>query len=126
MSKFIIAAKQIEEVAARLESRGHQSAPELRKIAQYIHDMSMGDMGSGPVPYQMEGGAPNPIIQPFAQIKQVEPSDDREVHKAGVTFKAPKGVSEADIMHVMMDSVRDLGVEIDGFTWQRSESKSKN
>ncbi len=126
MSKLTIAAKQIEDVAARLESRGHKSAPELRKIAQYINQMGMGDMEVGAAPYSMEGGAPNPIIQPFAQIKQIEPNDDREVHKAGVTFKAPKGVPEADIMHVMMDSVRDLGVEIDGFTWQRSESKSKN
>jgi hypothetical protein len=124
MSKLTVAANQISEVAKRLEARQNSAAPELRRIAQYLNDLE-GQVSA--MPFGMDGGmAPHPMIQPFAQIKQVEPADDREVHKAGVTFKAPKGVSEADIMHAIMDSVRDLGVEIDGFTWQRSESKAKH
>ena len=122
MSKLTTAAKQIEAVAKSLAARGHKSAPELLKIAQYVDDMAFQPPQA---PYNIEGG-PSPVIQPFAQIKQVEPSDSRETHKAGVTFKAPKEVSEADIMHAMMNAMRDLGVEIDGFTWQRSDSKSKN
>lgn len=124
MSKLTVAANQISEVAKRLEARQNPAASELHRIAQYLSDM---EGQASTMPFSMDDGMiPHPMIQPFAQIKQVEPSDDREVHKAGVTFKAPKGVSEADIMHAIMDSVRDLGVEIDGFTWQRSESKSKH
>jgi hypothetical protein len=123
MNKLIVAANQISEVASRLESRQNSTAPELRRIAQYLNDMASQAPAAS---LGLDGSpAPHPIIQPFARIKQVETNDDREVHKAGVTFKAPKGVSEAEIMHAIMDSVRDLGVEIDGFTWQRSESKSK-
>ena len=124
MSKLTVAANQISEVASRLEARQNSVAPELRRIAQYLGDL---ESKVSAMPFGMDGGpAPHPIIQPFAQMKQIEPTDDREVHKAGVTFKAPKGVSEAEIMHTIIDSVRDLGVEIDGFTWQRSESKTKH
>jgi hypothetical protein len=114
-------ADTLLKIATRLEAKeaGSETVEQLKKIAQYLTP-------SSPVPsFDYAGGGPNPNIQPFAQIKQVEPTDDREVHKAGVTFKAPKDVSESDIMHAIMSAVRDLGVEIDGFTWQRSELKQK-
>jgi hypothetical protein len=110
-------ANRITIVADSLGKKGSPMSEELRRIAQYLSsgdDSIMHDM-----PY-------NPMIQPFAKITEAPPKDDRETHTTSVTFKVPEGVSEAEIMHAIMNSVKDLGVDIDGFSWKKSETKGKN
>lgn len=125
MNNIRTAANEIIRVAERLEKRGHELAPELRKIAQYMMtDPMVGEQPMMGEQFQPSaGGAFHPLIQPFAQMKEVVPVDDRDIHTCSITFKLPKGVSQADIMRMILQNCEDMGAEADGFQWQRKESK---
>lgn len=136
MSKNIQeAAQRIEAVAKRLAMRNHGAAPELQRIAQYL--AGMGEMPMTmpmampeTMPMAMEyanHGDMHPNISSFVKMKADKKDDDGfETHVCSVTFKAPEGVDQGDIMKAILKICEEIGVEAHGFKWSKSEGRRKD
>lgn len=141
--------QMIEGVATRIASRKPERAAELRKIAQFLGDPNQGEgmirefnpEGASQNPgvpfspealagdYSMPVGQPrggHPDIEPFVNMKvDTQPQvDDRAIHTLTLTLRAPREISEAEMMNYMLGMGEELGVDIDGFKWQKSEPKT--
>lgn len=129
--------QNIDQVANKLELVGHPRTNELRRIAQFFGDMgqSTNMMGGGaPMPYQTmaseepEGPTPdslNPNVSSYVKMRPGEEPevDTRKTHTCTVMFKAPEGVSEADMMNYILGIGAELGVDVETFKWSKSDAK---
>jgi hypothetical protein len=132
----------IERVANKLTAVGHPRANEILRISQYINNFESpfqapsSNMNQGmnqdfnPMFQQMasgDAGAPeeslNPGISSFVKMKPGEEPvvDDRKTHTCTVVFKAPDGVSEADMMNYILGIGQELGVDVGSFKWSKSD-----
>jgi hypothetical protein len=143
MKENVAEMKQnIERIASKLESINHPRAKELRRIAQFFGDtgqstnMAGGSGGYNPSFQNMadegdtadEGeqeSSMNPGISSFVKMRPGEEPvvDDRKTHTCTVIFKAPDGVSEADMMNYILGIGDQLGVDVESFKWSKSEAK---
>lgn len=131
--------KDMERVAAKMEFAGHPRANEIRRIAQYmggIHPTNMS--GMNPAIQQMASGAEedemsmeqptpsfNPGVSSFVKMRPGEEPvvDDRKTHTCTVVFKAPDGISEADMMNYILGIGKELGVDVGSFKWSKSDTQ---
>jgi hypothetical protein len=129
----------VERVASKMESIGHPRANEIHRIAQYLGGVptptNMG--GFNPSFQQMAGGTEdemsmepkeslNPGISSFVKMRPGEEPqvDDRKTHTCTVVFKAPDGISEADMMNYILGIGKELGVDVGSFKWSKSDATS--
>ncbi len=129
--------QNIDQVANKLELVGHPRTNELRRIAQFFGDMgqSTNMMGGGSsMPYQTmaseepETSTPdslNPNVSSYVRMRPGEEPevDNRKTHTCTVMFKAPEGVSEADMMNYILGIGAELGVDVETFKWSKSDAK---
>jgi len=139
MKKIYAEMKQnVDKVAIKLESVKHPRANEVRRIAQYFGDLSQstnmsGDGGFNSPIQNMASEEPetkspeslNPNVSSFVKMRPGEEPvvDDRKTHTCTVIFKAPDGVSEADMMNYILGIGGELGVDVESFKWSKSEAK---
>lgn len=131
--------KDMERVAAKMEFVGHPRANEIRRIAQYMGGMPPTNMsGMNPAIQQMASGAEedemsmeqptpsfNPGVSSFVKMRPGEEPvvDDRKTHTCTVVFKAPDGISEADMMNYILGIGKELGVDVGSFKWSKSDTQ---
>ena len=103
----------IIQLAKRIKDRGnHQVGDKLIRMAQALDGATDGEFNeSGHVPIES-------YVRPQAQQAS-------QVHTATVSFEAPQGVSEADIMEYVMGIREALGVTVNQFNWSVKDSKQK-
>lgn len=140
MKENVAEMKQnIEKIAGKLESMNHPRAKELRRIAQFFGDsgqstnMAGGGLNpsfqnmadSGDTDESEDASSMNPGISSFVKMRPGEEPvvDDRKTHTCTVIFKAPDGVSEADMMNYILGIGDQLGVDVESFKWSKSEAK---
>lgn len=133
--------KDIEHVAAKMETIGHPRANEIKRIAQYMPGLPSTNLGGvSPFVQQMASGAEdeevsmeqpsasfNPGISSFVKMRPGEEPvvDDRKTHTCTVVFKAPDGVSEADMMNYILGIGKELGVDVGSFKWSKSDTQQQ-
>lgn len=140
MKEIITEMKEgVERVASKMESIGHPRAKEIHRIAQYLGGVpaptNIGGLNSSF--QQMAGGAEdemsmepkeslNPGISSFVKMRPGEEPvvDDRKTHTCTVVFKAPDGISEADMMNYILGIGKELGVDVGSFKWSKSDAVS--
>ena len=131
--------KDMERVAAKMEFAGHPRANEIRRIAQYMGGIPPTNMsGMNPAIQQMASGAEedemsmeqptpsfNPGVSSFVKMRPGEEPvvDDRKTHTCTVVFKAPDGISEADMMNYILGIGKELGVDVGSFKWSKSDTQ---
>lgn len=143
MKEIITEMKEgVERVASKMESIGHPRANEIHRIAQYLGGVptpaNMGGGGLNPSFQQMAGETEedemsmepkeslNPGISSFVKMRPGEEPvvDDRKTHTCTVVFKAPDGISEADMMNYILGIGKELGVDVGSFKWSKSDAVS--
>lgn len=135
--------KDMERVAAKMEFVGHPRADEIKRIAQYIGGMppTTNLSGINPAFQQMASGAEddemsmeqpqknsfNPGVSSFVKMRPGEEPvvDDRKTHTCTVVFKAPDGISEADMMNYILGIGKELGVDVGSFKWSKSDTQQQ-
>ena len=131
----------LNNVAKKLVAMRHPRANEIVRIAQFFgqyggggtnigHDgsqmfQSMADESGADMETTPEGDALNPGISSYVKMKAGEEPvvDDRKTHTCTVIFKAPDGVSEADMMNYILGIGGELGVDVESFKWSKSEAR---
>lgn len=133
----------LNNVANKLVAMRHPRANEIVRIAQFFGQHGGGGTNIGHDGSQMfqgmadeadmdmdmeaapEGGGLNSGISSYVKMKPGEEPvvDDRKTHTCTVIFKAPDGVSEADMMNYILGIGGELGVDVESFKWSKSEAK---
>ena len=131
--------RDVEQVAIKMESVGHPRTDEINRIAQYLGGMPSTNMGAGMNPSfqqmaseedEMSMEPPkeslNPGISSFVKMRPGEEPvvDDRKTHTCTVVFKAPDGISEADMMNYILGIGKELGVDVGSFKWSKSDAQT--
>ena len=106
----------IHNLAARIHANGNaQTAARLSRLAQSMDEIPMEDFN--------EAGEAPPIE---SYVRHQSTGSPSQMHTATVSFAAPQGVSEADIMEHIL-GIRDaLDVKVEGFKWSVQDSKKQN
>jgi hypothetical protein len=65
----------------------------------------------------------NPAIESFVNRAKVKQVDSDTVHTFSVSFKAQDKVSESKVMEGVLAICDENGIDIEKFSWQKSQDK---
>jgi len=134
MNKIATVKQDLEKVANRLAAANHPRSNDIMRIAQYFGNfmpnqqpMATSQFASEEPDMDMESEAEslNPGISSYVKMRPGEEPvvDDRKTHTCTVIFKAPDGVTEAEMMNYILGIGQELGVDVESFKWSKSEAK---
>jgi hypothetical protein len=131
MNELEVVKQDLEKVANRLANMNHPRSADITRIAQYFGNMMpMQTIPTSQFASEEEEEAPesaglNPGISSYVKPRQdgEQTVDNRKTHTCTVIFKAPDGVTEAEMMNYILGIGQELGVDVESFKWSKSEAK---